>query len=132
VLLFLSRALLGPLVVVPPVDVTEAFWGALYALLEALIAAPLESDAEMTESRLGASVLLCRAFMRFEMNDNMTVLDITGRWMQVLDYLELLMQVDQSDQLVCHCLLFSKREIRGVDEWAVLSSSKQCPSRSRM
>lgn len=105
VLSFLFRALLGPLVVVPPADVTEIFWSTLYALLEALIAAP--SDDEMTESCLRASALLCTAFRKFEMNDNMTVQDIAERWMQVLDYLELLMQVDRSDQLVCHCLLFS-------------------------
>jgi hypothetical protein len=114
VLSFLSRALHGPLAV-PPADVTEIFWRALYAVLEALIAAP--SDTEMTESCLRASALLCRAFMWFEMlNDDMTVQDIAERWMQVLDYLERLMQVDRSDQLVYHCLSFSKCEMRGVDE----------------
>jgi ribosome-binding protein aMBF1 (putative translation factor) len=98
VLSFLSRALHGPLAV-PPADVTEIFWRALYAVLEALIAAP--SDTEMTESCLRASALLCRAFMWFEMlNDDMTVQDIAERWMQVLDYLERLMHVDRSDQLL--------------------------------
>ena len=94
----LSRALLGPLVAVPPIDVGEVFQRVLYPLLEALIAAP--SDAEMTESRLRASALLCKAFMRFDMNDNVTGQDVTERWVQVLDYLDQLMRTDQSDQLV--------------------------------
>ncbi|KAH9180347.1 Sec7-like domain is implicated in guanine nucleotide exchange function [Lactarius sanguifluus] len=93
----LSRALLGPLVAVPPADVAEVFQRVLYPLLEALIAAP--SDAGMTESRLRASVLLCKAFMRFDMNDNVTGQNITERWAQVLDYLDQLMRTDRSDQL---------------------------------
>jgi len=93
----LSRALLGPLVTVPPADVAEIFQRVLYPLLEALIAAP--NDAEMTESRLRASTLLCKAFMRFDMNDNVTSQDVIERWVQVLDYLNRLMRTDQSDQL---------------------------------
>lgn len=93
----LSRALLGPLVAVPPADVAEVFQRVLYPLLEALIAAP--SDAEMTESRLRASALLCKAFMRFDMNDNVTGQNVTERWVQVLDYLDQLMRTDRSDQL---------------------------------
>ncbi|KAH9048480.1 Sec7-like domain is implicated in guanine nucleotide exchange function [Lactarius hengduanensis] len=93
----LSRALLGPLVAVPPADVAEVFQRVLYPLLEALIAAP--SDAEMTESRLRASALLCKAFMRFDMNDNVTGQNVTERWVQVLDYLDQLMLTDRSDQL---------------------------------
>ncbi|KAH9030672.1 Sec7-like domain is implicated in guanine nucleotide exchange function [Lactarius pseudohatsudake] len=93
----LSRALLGPLVAVPPADVAEVFQRVLYPLLEALIAAP--SDAEMTESRLRASALLCKAFMRFDMNDNATGQNVTERWVQVLDYLDQLMSTDRSDQL---------------------------------
>jgi brefeldin A-resistance guanine nucleotide exchange factor 1 len=103
----LSRALLGPLVAVSPTDVAEVFQRVLYPLLEALIAAP--SDAEMTESRLRASTLLCKAFMRFEMNDNVTGQDVTERWVHVLDYLDRLMRTDKSDQLVRHRLLFLKR-----------------------
>ena len=92
----------------PPADVAEVFQRVLYPLLEALIAAP--SDAGMTESRLRASALLCKAFMRFEMNDNVTGQDVTERWVQILDYLDRLMRTDQSDQLVRPpTLLFSER-----------------------
>ena len=103
----LSCALVGPLVVVPPADVTEVFQ-VLSTLLERLIAAP--SDAEMTESRLHASVLLCAVFMKFEVNDNTTAKEVARRWVQVLDYLQRLMRVDRSNQLlvqlVCHSLPF--------------------------
>lgn len=113
----LSRALLGPLVAVPPADVAEVFQRVLYPLLEALIAAP--SDAEMTESRLRASTLLCKAFMRFEMNDNVTGQDVTERWVHVLDYLDRLMRTDRSDQLVRHRFLSSVyRNVRFMmDNW---------------
>lgn len=124
----LSRALLGPLVAVPPADVAEVFQRVLYPLLEAQIAAP--SDAEMTESRLRASTLLCKAFMRFEMNDNVTGQDVTERWVHVLDYLDRLMRTDKSDQLVRHRLLSSK--YAAVDGHLVLYSRKLCPSPLRM
>src|SRR6266404_379166 len=86
----LSRALLGPLVAVAPADVAEVFQRVLYPLFEALIAAP--SDAETTESRLRASALLCKAFMRFEMNDNASGQDVAERWVQVLEFLDRLMR----------------------------------------
>lgn len=95
----------------PPADVAEVFQRVLYPLLETLIAAP--SDAEMTESRLRASTLLCKAFMRFEMNDNVTGQDVTERWVHVLDYLDRLMCTDKSDQLVRHRLLSWKRAVDG-------------------
>lgn len=103
----LSRALLGPLMVVPRTEVAEVFHRVLYPLLEALIAAP--GNVGTTESRLRASVLLCKAFMRFEISDNVTGDDVTERWVQVLDYLGRLMHVDQSDQLVRFVFLPDKR-----------------------
>lgn len=84
--------------VVPRAEVAEVFQRVLYPLLEALIAAP--GNVGTTESRLRASVLLCKAFMRFEISDNVTGDDVTELWVQVLDYLGRLMRVDQSDQLV--------------------------------
>jgi golgi-specific brefeldin A-resistance guanine nucleotide exchange factor 1 len=83
---------------VPRADVAEVFQRVLYPLLEAVITAP--GSAETTESRLRASVLLCKAFMRFEISDNVSGEDVTEHWMQVLDYLDRLMRTDQSDQLV--------------------------------
>jgi brefeldin A-resistance guanine nucleotide exchange factor 1 len=94
----LSRAILGPLVTVSRADVVDLFQRVLYPLLEALIDAP--GNIETTESRLRASVLLCKAFMRFEVSDNVMGEDVTECWMQVLDYLGRLIRVDQSEQLV--------------------------------
>ena len=97
----------------PPADVEEVFQTVLYPLIEELIAAP--SNAEMTESRLRASALLCRAFIRFEMSGFVTVEDIAERWVLVLDYLDRLVSKDQSDQLVCpSCRLCASRR---ADEW---------------
>jgi len=62
-----------------------------------VIAAP--SSADTTESRLRASALLCKAFMRFEISDNISGEDVTEHWVQVLDYLDRLMRTDQNDQL---------------------------------
>jgi len=93
----LSRAILGPLVVVPRAEVADVFQRVLYPLFETLLTAP--GNPETTESRLRASVLLCKAFMRFEISDNVAAEDVTERWTQVLDYLGRLVQVDQSDQL---------------------------------
>ncbi|KAI0282184.1 Sec7-like domain protein [Russula aff. rugulosa BPL654] len=93
----LSRAILGPLVVVSRADIPEIFERVLYPVLEALIVAPV--SIETIESRLRASVLLCKAFMRFEVSDNVEGEDVTECWMQVLDYLGRLMQIDHSEQL---------------------------------
>jgi brefeldin A-resistance guanine nucleotide exchange factor 1 len=83
---------------VPRSDISEVFQHVLYPLLEALIAAP--ANVETTEGRLRASVLLCKAFMKLEISDNVGGEDVTERWVQVLDYLGQLMRLDQNDQLV--------------------------------
>jgi brefeldin A-resistance guanine nucleotide exchange factor 1 len=103
----LSRAILGPLVVVPRADKTEIFQRVLYPLLEALIVGPV--SIETTESRLRASVLLCKAFMRFEVSDNVAGEDVTESWTQVLDYLGRLVQIDHSEQLVRFVFHFDMR-----------------------
>jgi brefeldin A-resistance guanine nucleotide exchange factor 1 len=94
----LSRAILGPLVIVSRADIADVFQRVLYPLLEALIVAP--GNIETTESRLRASVLLCKAFMKFEVSDNVMGEDVTECWIQVLDYLGRLMLIDRSEQLV--------------------------------
>jgi len=42
---------------------------------------------------------LCKAFMRFEISDNVAGEDVTECWMQILDYLGRLMQIDHREQL---------------------------------
>lgn len=54
----------------------------------------------MPETRLRASALLCKAFMHFEVRDNRPQVDIRLLWIQVLDLLDRLMNIDKKDQLV--------------------------------
>jgi len=116
-------------VVVSRADIPEIFQRVLYPLLEALIAAP--GGFETTESRLRASVLLCKAFMRFEISDNVTGEDVTECWMQVLEYLGRLMHIDQSEQLVRFVFHFDTRDGRLI--WiVVLHSPRLCMNRSKM
>jgi brefeldin A-resistance guanine nucleotide exchange factor 1 len=122
----LSRAILGPLVVVSRTEVADVFQRVLYPLLEALIVAP--GNIETTESRLRASVLLCKAFMRFEVSDNVTGEDVTECWMQVLDYLGRLIRIDQSEQLVRFSFLSDTRNGRLMPP----PSPRQCTSHSKM
>lgn len=126
----LSRAILGPLVVVPRADIPEEiFQRVLYPLLEALIVAPV--SIETTESRLRAAVLLCKAFMRFEVSDNVAGEDVTECWMQVLDYLGRLVQIDHSEQLVRSVFLFDTRN--GRLTWrTVLRSPRLFTNHSKM
>ena len=125
----LSRAILGPLVAVSRADVADVFQRVLYPLLEALIDGP--GNVETTESRLRASVLLCKSFMRFEVSDNVTGEDVTECWMQVLDYLGRLIHVDQSEQLVRFPFLSGARNGRLMRR-VVLSSPRLCTSLSKM
>jgi brefeldin A-resistance guanine nucleotide exchange factor 1 len=92
--------------VVPRAEVAEVFQRVLYPLLETLIDAP--ANVETTESRLRASVLLCKAFMKFEISDNVAGEDVTECWVRVLEYLGRMMHVDQSEQLVRFTLPYEK------------------------
>lgn len=124
----LSRAILGPLVV-SRADIPEIFERVLYPLLEALVVAPV--SIETTESRLRASVLMCKAFMRFEVSDNVAGEDVTECWMQVLDYLGRVMQIDHSEQLVCFVFLFDMRSGRLMRR-TVLRSPRLFTNHSKM
>ena len=54
----------------------------------------------MPETRLRASALLCKVFMQYEVSDAAKDTDIRVLWIQVLDLLDRLMNVDKRDQLV--------------------------------
>ena len=125
----LSRAILGPLVVVSRADIPEIFQRVLYPQLEALIVVPV--NTETTETRLRASVLLCKAFMRFEVSDNVAGEDVTECWMEVLDYLGRLMQIDPSEQLVRFVFLFDTRNGRLIRR-DVLRSPRLFTNHSKM
>lgn len=53
----------------------------------------------MPETRLRASALLSKAFMHLEAREGMKA-DIRVLWIQILDLLDRLMNIDRRDQLV--------------------------------
>ncbi|KAI0047968.1 hypothetical protein FA95DRAFT_1540484 [Auriscalpium vulgare] len=94
----LSRAVLGPLVAPARArDADDLFTRVLHPLLDALLGAP--RGAETTETRLRASVLLCKTFMRFRIGDDSGSAGVKSLWVQVLDYQDRLMAADASDQM---------------------------------
>lgn len=101
----LQRFLLGPQMVYDEADheqVDEIFNRVLFPLVDELLRPPVfaRDPQGMTETRLRASALLCKSFMHFEVRDNRPQVDIRLLWIQVLDLLDRLMNVDKRDQLV--------------------------------
>lgn len=101
----LQRLLLGPQMVYDEEDheqVDEIFNRIIFPLLDELLRPPVYSrdPRGMPETRLRASALLCRAFMHFEVRDNRPQVDIRHLWIQVLDLLDRLMNIDKNDHLV--------------------------------
>lgn len=106
----LQRILLGPYVMFEEADsaqVEEIFNRVIFPLLDELLKPQVfQRDPQgMPETRLRASALLCKAFMHFEVRESQANADIRILWIQILDLLDRLMNVDKGDQLVR--LLFS-------------------------
>ncbi|KAJ8519864.1 hypothetical protein ONZ45_g3215 [Pleurotus djamor] len=100
----LQRMLLGPHMVFEKADhsqVEEIFNRVLFPLLDDLVKPQVnQRDPQgMPESRLRASALLCKAFMHFEVRESEASADIRILWIQVLDLLDRLMNMDKADQL---------------------------------
>ncbi|KAH9951281.1 Sec7-domain-containing protein [Amylocystis lapponica] len=99
----LQRIVLGPHL---PLDHTEhsqvedLFNRVIFPLLDELLKPQvfLRDPMSMPETRLRASALLCKAFMHFEAREGQAA-DIRVLWIQVLDLLDRLMNVDRRDQL---------------------------------
>ncbi|RPD79920.1 Sec7-domain-containing protein [Lentinus tigrinus ALCF2SS1-7] len=99
----LQRILLGPHV---PLDdgnhnqIEEMFNRVIFPLLDELLKQQvfMRDPMGMPETRLRASALLCKCFMQFEAREGQTA-DIRVLWIQVLDLLDRLMNVDRRDQL---------------------------------
>jgi len=53
----------------------------------------------MPETRLRSSALLCKAFMHFEIREGQQNDDLRTLWIQILDMLDHLMNIDKGDQL---------------------------------
>jgi len=100
----LQRLLLGPHMIYEENDhdqVDEIFNRVVFPLLDELLKPQvfLRDPRGMSETRLRASALLCKAFMHFEVRDNRPQVDIRLLWIQVLDLLDRLMNIDRKDQL---------------------------------
>ena len=100
----LQRILLGPQL---PIDddnhgqIEDIFNRVIFPLLDELLKPQvfLRDPMGMSETRLRASALLCKAFMHLEARDGQKA-DIRVLWIQVLDLLDRFMNIDRRDQLV--------------------------------
>lgn len=103
-LIHLQRVLLGHQVLLPEVeDLTEAIFDRVVLPLVDDLMKPqvVRRDPRgMPETRLRASALLCKVFMQLEVNDGAKDRDIQPLWIQILDILDRLMNVDRRSQLV--------------------------------
>jgi golgi-specific brefeldin A-resistance guanine nucleotide exchange factor 1 len=100
----LQRIILGPHLLLDQEDqahIEELFNRIVFPLLDELLKPQvfLRDPLAMPETRLRASALLCKAFMHLEARDGLNA-DIRVLWIQVLDLLDRLMNIDRRDQLV--------------------------------
>ena len=100
----LQRILLGPHIIANEdhTQVEEIFNRVIFPLLDELLKPQVyQRDPQgMSETRLRASALLCKAFMHFEVRENSSKADIRILWIQILDLLDRLMNIKKGDQLV--------------------------------
>ncbi|KAG6819604.1 hypothetical protein H0H93_010328 [Arthromyces matolae] len=100
----LQRALLGPHILFKEADhthVEELFNRVVFPLLDDLLRPEiLQRDPQgMPETRLRASALLCKTFMHLDLREGQNKADFRILWIQILDLLDRLMNIDRNDQL---------------------------------
>ena len=101
----LQRVLLGQYILLEDADqaqVEEAFNRIVFPLVDGLLKPEVfdRDPAGMPETRLRAASLLCKAFMQLEVQEGESQTDIRVVWIQVLDLLDRLMNINRQDQLV--------------------------------
>ncbi|KAG6897834.1 hypothetical protein C0992_010322 [Termitomyces sp. T32_za158] len=81
--------------------VEEIFNRVVFPLLDDLLKPEIfQRDPQgMPETRLRASALLCKTFMHLDVREGQTQADFRILWIQILDLLDRLMNIDRSDQL---------------------------------
>ncbi|KAL0947345.1 hypothetical protein HGRIS_013462 [Hohenbuehelia grisea] len=100
----LQRLLLGPHIVLDAADyhvqVEELFNRAIFPLLDDLLKPQVfgRDSQGMPETRLRASVLLCKTFMHFEVRESAREADMRILWIQILDLLDRMMNINKADQ----------------------------------
>ncbi|KAG1819513.1 uncharacterized protein BJ212DRAFT_1445963 [Suillus subaureus] len=100
----LQRLLLGPRFVYDENDhgqVEEIFNSIIFPLVDELLKPQVQQfDPQgISETRLRASALLCKAFMHFEVRENRTKSDIRILWIEILDLLDRLINAGKTEQL---------------------------------
>lgn len=125
----LQRLLLGPQLVYDTADhaqVEDLFNTVLFPMLDELLKPAVYAlDPQgMSETRLRASALLCKAFMHFEVAPGGNA-DVRVVWIEILDLLDRLMSAEKSGQLVRVAFFFSRwARADGVKYEAVSESLK--------
>ena len=111
-LIHLQRILLGQQVLLPGVKgLSETIFDQVVLPLMDNLFQPqvIRRDPRgISETRLRASVLLCKVFIQLEVNDEAKEKDIRPLWTEILDILDKLMNADRRDQLV-RILIFLTR-----------------------
>ncbi|KAI6116902.1 hypothetical protein EDD16DRAFT_1693169 [Pisolithus croceorrhizus] len=100
----LQRLLLGSQLVYDETDhgyVEEIFDSVIFPLIDDLLKPQVYhlDPSGISETRLRASTLLCKAFMHFEVRDGRGKADVRAIWIEILDLLDRLVGVEQSEQL---------------------------------
>lgn len=101
----LQRILLGPSLVslnaAEQSQVEDIFNRVIFPLLDDLLRPQVyQRDPQgMAETRLRGSALLCKVFMHLELRETVIQADFRLLWIQILDLLDRLMNVDKGDQL---------------------------------
>ncbi|KAI6110037.1 hypothetical protein F5141DRAFT_822489 [Pisolithus sp. B1] len=100
----LQRLLLGFQLVYDERDhgyVEEIFNSVIFPLIDDLLKPQIYhlDPSGISETRLRASTLLCKAFMHFEVRDGRGKADVRVIWIEILDLLDRLVGVEQSEQL---------------------------------
>ncbi|KAF8630385.1 hypothetical protein AX15_002943 [Amanita polypyramis BW_CC] len=101
---YLQRVLLGPHIVAGESEqsqVEDVFNRVIFPLIDELLKPQvLQRDPQgMPETRLRASALLCKTFMHLEVRESQNQHDFRLLWIQILDLLDRLMNIDKDDQL---------------------------------
>lgn len=83
-------------------QVEDVFNRVIFPLLDELLKpqAYQRDPQGMPETRLRGSALLCKVFMHLEVRESNVKADFRLLWIQILDLLDRLMNIDRGDQLV--------------------------------
>lgn len=116
----LQRLLLGPQLAYDEADhdqVEEIFNTVIFPIVDELLKPQvyLLDPQGMSETRLRASALMCKAFMQFEVAQNRRNADVRILWIEILDLLDRLISAERSEQLVraSYCLLHLASVLNG-------------------